>query len=95
MASIKRYLSSKVEGNGRSEILLRLSLSKNDKYRLRSGLYINPDRFNDGVITKPRANQQEIADLKDLERKLRDLEDLIYELCEKHSAGDLTKEFFE
>ena len=95
MASIKRYLSSKVEGNGRSEILFRLSLSKNDKFRLKSGLYIDPTRFKDGAVIKPRANQQEVSDLKDLERKLRDLEDLIYELCEKHSLGELTKEFFE
>lgn len=93
MASIKRYLSSKVEGNGRSEILFRLSLTKDIKLRLKSGIYIKPSRFNDGAIVKPRANQEEIAELKEIERKIRDLEDYIYALCEDNPVERLTKEF--
>ena len=93
MASIKRYLSSKVEGNGRSEIQFRLSLTKDIKLRLKSGIYIKPSRFNAGTIVKPRANQEEIAELKELERKIRDLEDYIYALCEDNLVERLTKEF--
>ena len=93
MASIKRYLSSKVEGNGRSEIQFRLSLTKDIKLRLESGIYIKPSRFNAGTIVKPRANQEEIAELKELERKIRDLEDYIYALCEDNPVERLTKEF--
>ncbi len=96
MASIKRYISSKVEGSGKSEILFRLSLSKDVKLRLKSGFFINPDRFsNTGAISMPRANQAEKAELKILERKIRDLEDYIYELCETRTLGELTKDFFE
>ena len=93
MASIKRYLSSKVEGNVRSEIQFRLSLTKDIKLRLKSGIYIKPSRFNAGTIVKPRANQEEIAELKELERKIRDLEDYIYALCEDNPVERLTKEF--
>ena len=93
MASIKRYLSSKVEGNGRSEIQFRLSLTKDIKLRLKSGIYIKPSRFNEGAIVKPRANQEEIAELKEVERKIRDLEDYIYALCEDNPVERLTKEF--
>lgn len=93
MASIKRYLSSKVEGNGRSEIQFRLSLTKDIKLRLKSGIYIKPSRFNAGTIVKPRANQEEIAELKELERKIRDLGDYIYALCEDNPVERLTKEF--
>lgn len=93
MASIKRYLSSKVEGNGRSEILFRLSLTKDIKLRLKSGIYIKAARFNDGAIVKPRANQEEIAELKEIERKIRDLEDYIYSLCEENPVERLTKDF--
>lgn len=93
MASIKRYLSSKVEGNGRSEIQFRLSLTKDIKLRLKSGIYIKPSRFNAGTIVKPRANQEEIAELKELERKIRDLEDYIYALYEDNPVERLTKEF--
>lgn len=97
MASIKRYISSKVEGNGRSEIMFRLSLSKDIKLRLKTGIYIEPSRFNPktGAISKPRANQKEISEIKDTERKIRDLEDYIYDLCEAHTLAELTKDFFE
>jgi site-specific recombinase XerD len=82
-----------VEGNGRSEIQFRLSLTKDIKLRLKSGIYIKPSRFNAGTIVKPRANQEEIAELKELERKIRDLEDYIYALCEDNPVERLTKEF--
>lgn len=95
MASIKRYISSKVEGNGRAEIQLRLSLTKNIKLRLKSGLYINPSRFKDGTIIKPRTNQDELAELRDLESRLNNLEAYIYELCENQDVTELTKDFLE
>lgn len=82
-----------MEGNGRSEIQFRLSLTKDIKLRLKSGIYIKPSRFNAGTIVKPRANQEEIAELKELERKIRDLEDYIYALCEDNPVERLTKEF--
>lgn len=82
-----------MEGNGRSEIQFRLSLTKDIKLRLKSGIYIKPSRFNAGTIVKPRANQEEIAELKELERKIRDLEDYIYTLCEDNPVERLTKEF--
>lgn len=93
MASIKRSLSSKMEGNGRSEIQLRLSLSKDIKIRLRSGVYVSPTRFKDGIFIKPRANQAEIAELREIEKSLEGVENLIYDLCERHDISSLTKEF--
>ncbi len=40
MATITRSLSSKVNGNGESEIMLRLSVSRELRLRLRSGVFI-------------------------------------------------------
>ena len=58
MATIKRYISPKVDKRGMSEIFFRISLTKNVKYRVKSGIYINATRFKDGEIIKPRANQK-------------------------------------
>ena len=42
MATITRSLSSKVNGNGESEIMLRLSVSRELRLRLRSGVFMEP-----------------------------------------------------
>lgn len=45
MATITRSLSSKVNGNGESEIMLRLSVSRDLRLRLKSGIFVDPSRF--------------------------------------------------
>ena len=40
MATITRSLSSKVNGNGESEIMLRLSVSRDLRLRLKSGIFV-------------------------------------------------------
>ncbi|MCM1139602.1 MAG: hypothetical protein NC221_08335 [Duncaniella sp.] len=57
MATITRSLSSKVNGNGESEIMLRLTVSRELRLRLRSGVFIEPSRFRDGKFIMPRAEQ--------------------------------------
>lgn len=59
MATTKRELSHKINSAGRSEIIIRLSIGRGIQPRLRSGLFITPSRFKDGVIIKPRTNQTE------------------------------------
>lgn len=58
MAKIQRSLSTKVNDNGKSEIMLRLSLSKNDKIRIKSNIFVLASRFKDGTFIKSRANQR-------------------------------------
>lgn len=54
MATIQRSLSTKVNDNGKSEIMLRLSLSKNDKIRIKSGIFVLASRFKDGTFFTKR-----------------------------------------
>lgn len=68
MATIQRSLSTKVNDNDKSEIMLRLSLSKNDKIRIKSGIFVLASRFKDGTFIKPRANQQEIAEHYEIQK---------------------------
>lgn len=93
MATIQRSLSAKVNDNGKSEIMLRLSLSKNDKIRIKSGIFVSASRFKDGTFIKPRANQQELAELRDAEDRLISLERFLIGLSETHPLNELTKDF--
>ena len=63
MATITRSLSSKVNGNGESEIMLRLSVSRDLRLRLKSGIFVDPARFRDGKFIMPRADRKTLANL--------------------------------
>ena len=64
MATITRSLSSKVNGNGESEIMLRLTVSRELRLRLRSGMFIEPSRFREGKFIMPRADRKTLAKLQ-------------------------------
>lgn len=94
MASIKRTLSAKTDQTGKAEILLRISISKNNKQRIKSGIFVTASRFREGEFIKPRANQKELQDLNNIENQLIELERYLLSLCQRHEAEELTKEFF-
>lgn len=95
MANITRLLSSKEDGNGKSEILLRISNTRAVRLRLRSGIYIPANRFKNGKISYPRAASEESAQLRQIEEKLSALESELYHLCETTPVEKQTKELFE
>lgn len=93
MAKITRQLSEKFKSNGKNEILLRVTVSRTQQYRLRSGVLIAPDRFKDGAIIKPRANRKEAAELQKAEADLIGIEQHLLSICTTMSQEVLTKEF--
>lgn len=94
MASIKRSLSSKIDPTGKAEILLRLSISKDNKQRIKSNIFITATRFRDEMIIKPRSNQKELKELTELENRLIELERRLISLCQETDPAKLTKELF-
>ncbi len=94
MATIKRTISTRPDKNGKAEIFLRVSIDRNHKQRIKSGVFIPSSRFRDGQIIKPRANRKEAEELTALENELISIERLIIDLCQKNDRGTLTKEFF-
>ena len=92
MATIKRELSTKVNGNGKSEIILRLTVGRGLQPRLKSGLFINPSRYKDGKIIIPRANQIEAQELQELESRLIAEERHMLDFCESAPRESLDKE---
>lgn len=95
MATVKRELSPKLNGNGKSEIIIRISVGRGIQPRLKSGLFIAPARFKAGEFIKPRANQKEAAEIRAVEAELTALEQHLLMLCETTPREQLDKEFFE
>jgi integrase len=93
MAKITRQLSEKFKSNGKNEILLRVTVSRVQQYRLRSGIYIAPERFKNGIITKPRANRIEAAELQKAEADLLGIEQHLLSICTTMGKDELTKEY--
>ena len=65
MPTIRKSLSSKVDGDGKSEILLRFSGGRGSVYRVKSGIRIPPARWNpdEARIILPRLDTQEKREL--------------------------------
>ena len=93
MASIKRTLSAKTDATGKAEILLRLSIDRDHKQRVKSGIFVNVSRFRDGEIIKPRANRKEAEELTRTENALIELERFLISLCQENEPDTLTKDF--
>lgn len=93
MASITRTLSAKTDKTGKAEVLLRISIDRNHKQRVKSGIFIPTNRFRDGEIIKPRANRKEAEELTQIENSLIELERHILSLCQQNNPETLTKEF--
>ncbi|MCC8175467.1 MAG: site-specific integrase [Bacteroidales bacterium] len=89
MAKITRTISKRIV-DGKAEIMLRLTISRAKQIRLKSGVMVNPDRFKDGRIVYPRANQREISLLRDIEKRLDTIESMILDLA--IANPDVTKD---
>ena len=95
MAKIVRTISAKTNSAGESEILLRLTLARAVQLRIKSGIYINPARFDAGQIKKPRANQKEAQALTAKENELIEIERLLITRSQEVGPENYTKAYFE
>lgn len=87
MATITASLSTRVDARGKSEILLRFVGGRDHIYRLKSSLFITPDRWRNGAVNVPRLPTPEQKELLQLRARLDDL--TIY-LLERYAEADKT-----
>lgn len=89
MPTIKKSLSSKVDGDGKSEILLRFSGGRDAVFRVKSGIRIPPARWNvkESRIIIPRL---ETSEQRDLVKAAKELDDVCNLLIEAYTAADKT-----
>lgn len=96
MATIKRELSQKINGSGKSEIIIRLTIGRGLQPRLKTGLFISPTRFNTargGAFIMPRANQVEASELRKLEATLISIEQFLLNLCATTPKEQIDRDF--
>lgn len=97
MATIKKSLSTKKDGQGYSQILFRVSIDKNKKLRLRSGIYIPENRWDTVKerMSYSKAIGAERGEMTDKEAKLKNIEAKLLKLCEVFPKETLSKEWVE
>ena len=97
MATIKKALSTKIDGQGYSQILFRVSIDKNMKIRLRTGIFIPERRWNEEKerMSYGKAVGTERAEMAEKETRLKDTEAKVLKLCEVFPKDILTKEWLE
>lgn len=96
MAKTTRSLSAKLDAEGKSEIMLRLYVSRALQIRLRSNIFIVPSRLNsDGSIIMPRFKSSDYHEISLLSNELLQMEHLLNRLCEEEPEEYITKEFLQ
>ena len=92
MATLTRNITKGTNPMGKAELLLRLSVSRNLVVRLKTGLWIAPERFNKGVFSLPK-DPAARAEIRAIEDRLIDIERFLISLCETTNPDALTKDF--
>lgn len=92
MAKIDISLSSLIDDNGKSEILFRVNVNRNNRIRVKSGLFVYPNRFKDGEIKPPRIEDGNgrRKETVEVQEKTSTLITRIINYCENNK--DITKE---
>ena len=82
MATVKYYLSKKIQG-GASEVIIRFSYKRDCVFRLRTGILVPIASWNNekGQLKIPRLHTQEQIDLSLLKSKLDDLKNHLCTVC--------------
>lgn len=94
MASISRYLSSRLDADGKAEIMLRLTIRRGLQSRLHTTLYIHPSRMKDGKIVMPRVKSADYHEIAQINRQLNDIENMLLNICLTEDIQSLTYEYF-
>ena len=92
MATLTRNITKGTNPMGKAELLLRLSVSRNLVVRLKTGLWMDPSRFDKGTFSLPK-DPAARAEIRAIEDRLIDIERFLINLCEKTPSDTLTKDF--
>lgn len=80
-------LSRRVDGLGRSQVLMRLTVDRHHQYRLKSGVYVPRDCWREGQVLPRRGRRSEAAAAG---AELADVTNRVYRLCARTPAGQIT-----
>lgn len=96
MATITMSLSAKADEFQRSEILLRFSASVNQRYRVKSGLFVQVKRWTKkNEISIPKMEGNERSECLNLSERLEDLKKYILKEFESSDKSKISKGWLE
>lgn len=95
MATLKRTLSTKVDPNGKSEFLLRLTVRRGFQVRLKTGIFIEPKNYPDDTFIGTRPGSEMHTYIRGIEKKIRMVEDMVLDICQDESPEKVTKEYLQ
>lgn len=96
MATISCYLSKKVlSETNETELLFRLSISRELVFRVHSKIYVNPNSWNSKkeILIKGRLRTEDNLKLANLQMKIDTLKSLIIQQCCVTPPSSITKEW--
>lgn len=80
MATIALSLSSKLDANGKSQVLVRMTITRTNRPRFKSGVYVKPEWMRDGVLTIPKRGRMNFVEVMEAEQATAQLNDYISRL---------------
>lgn len=80
MATIALSLSSKLDANGKSQVLVRMTITRTNRPRFKSGVYVKPEWMRDGVLTIPKRGRMNFVEVMEAEHATAQLNDYISRL---------------
>ena len=96
MATITLNLSKKIDELGKSELLIRFSASRTQRYRINSGIFVNEKRWTKrNELSIPKIDTPERRRLVQLAEKIELLKKHILTQYEISDKSKLTKEWLE
>lgn len=95
MAKITPSLSSRKDGRGKSEILLRFVAGRDHIYRIKSNIYIDPSRWKDGTVVIPRLETKEQRELKKVKATLDALSDFLIERFVQADKKEVDRDYMQ
>lgn len=90
MATVALSLSSKVDANGKSQVLVRLTITRDNRPRFKSGVYVRPEWLRDGVLTIPKRGKLNFLEIAEAEKAKAQLDDYVSRLT--HICNQLGEE---
>lgn len=95
MAKVEKILSKRVNRLAKSEIMLRLSVARSVQFRLRTNIYVAPQRFRDGEVVPARVYSSDFREIKVIIQELKEMEAMLLDICQSEYPSYLTKEFIQ
>jgi len=80
MATIALSLSSKVDANEKSQVLVRLTITRTNRPRFKSGVWVRAEWLRDGVLNIPKRGKLNFLEIKEAEEAKAKLDDYVSRL---------------